>query len=1160
MPPVKARRNSAPPLTHQKVDNAQRVDNAPEAPTPALPTTKEVYSRQSMLTHVLERPDSYVGSITPEDMTAWVYLSPGPDESNEPRLVQRSVRVAFGFLKIFDEILVNARDRRFRDPLMNAIKVAVDAEAGVISVWNNGAGVPVRLHETEGIYIPELIFGSFMAGSNFDDTETRFTGGRNGLGSSLTSAFSLRFELSTLDTEVKKLYQQTWRRNMSVMEPPKITSSALKGGYTQITYEPDVARFGMSLPLSGDVVALLRRRALDMAGILPGVRVVFNEETLKLASFKKYCELYQPQGLIMDEPAERWQVGVASSPDGFQHVSFVNGIATSLGGTHVEHVTTQVVTAVVEHLAKKKVEVKPAQVRQHLGVFVNCLLVNPSFSSQTKECCTLPVKGFGSRWTPSEGFLAKLVKSDLVATVLEKKAVKDEQSLKKTDGSKTVRLTGIPKLEDAAYAGTKQSHLCNLYLAEGDSAKALVVAGFGVIGRDYAGCMPLLGKPLNVRDVSAKSVSENAEFNAIKKILGLQQSKLYTDVSTLRYGRVTLCCDFDFDGFHISGILTNYFERFFPSLLRLPGFLNIFISPIVKATKGTEVLSFFSIPEYQKWRAHIVNPAPWYIKNFKGLGTSTSADARQYFSNIDFHLKKFEPLDDQDQASLDLAFSKKRADDRKTWIADYVPGTSLDFSQSEIKIEDFVNKQLIQFSCADNERSIPSVVDGLKVSQRKILFGCFKTKIDNEMKVAQLGSLVANLASYHHGENSLSQAIICMAQDYVGSASINLLEPRGQFGTRLAGGKDSASPRYIFTALSPITRLLYPVEDDAILSYLEDDGQSIEPKWYIPILPTLLCYLVQGIGTGWSTNVPTYNPLDLVSAVRSMLKGGSTTAPLSPWVRGFKGTIESLGAGKWKTRGLWKRVGLTLEISELPVGTWTQVAKELIDEMSIAGEIVKSFTEHHTDTTVLFKIALAREMTDDEIETTFKLSSILNTNNMVAFDADGKIQRYATAEDVLKAFFPIRLEMYARRREVVLERLRKELGWAKDKSAFIRMVVDGTFTFFQKSKDQLHALLESTGLSAHGDELLKLPMSSLTLENAAGLDKITQTKEAEVAAMERATPQHLWSADLDTFEAAWNRDVARRDLELGCEVGAIAGPQPVKPKVVRKSAPPKSKA
>ena len=265
----------------------------------------------------------------------------------------------------------------------------------------------------------------------------------------------------------------------------------------------------------------------------------------------------------------------------------------------------------------------------------------------------------------------------------------------------------------------------------------------------------------------------------------------------------------------------------------MPEFLVEFITPIVKATKGSRSHTFFTLPEYATWLEDQSSTKGWTIKYYKGLGTSTPKEAKEYFAEMDDHQKSFSYGGAEDDVAIDMAFSKKKIEERKDWLRGFKAGTFLDHSVEKITYSEFVNKELILFSMADNVRSIPSMVDGLKPGQRKVLFSCMKRKLTSDIKVAQLAGYVSEHSAYHHGEASLNGTIVNMAQTHVGSNNIALLVPSGQFGTRIQGGKDAASPRYIFTRLSMATRMLFNPHDDALLTFMEDDGQSIEPQWYV---------------------------------------------------------------------------------------------------------------------------------------------------------------------------------------------------------------------------------------------------------------------------------------------------------------------------------------
>lgn len=653
---------------------------------------------------------------------------------------------------------------------------------------------------------------------------------------------------------------------------------------------------------------------------------------------------------------ERWEVAVTLSDSGFQQMSFVNSIATTKGGRHVDYVVDMIVKQLMEVLKKKNkggLKIKPFQVKAHLWVFINCLIVNPTFDSQTKETMTLQPKNFGSKCTLSDKFIAQLIKSGAVELVMSWVKAKEQIELnKKGSGKKQARLKGVAKLEDANEAGTRNALKCTLILTEGDSAKSLAVSGLGVIGRDYYGVFPLRGKLLNVREATHKQILENAEINNLIKILGLQYKKKYNceeDMKTLRYGKVMIMTDQDQDGSHIKGLLINFIHFNWPELLR-QNFLEEFITPIVKASKRNEVLSFYSLPEFEEWKSNTANSNTYNIKYYKGLGTSTSVEAKEYFTNMARHRIRFRYQGQQDDDHIVLAFSKKHIEHRKEWLTNfmveskrrkeiglpekYLYGKDTKF----VSYTDFVNLELVLFSNADNVRSIPSLVDGFKPGQRKVLFTCIKRNDKREVKVAQLAGSVAEHSAYHHGETSLCMTIVNLAQNFVGSNNINVLEPRGQFGTRLAGGKDSASPRYIFTKMSPLTRMIFHPHDDPLLKHEYDDNQKIEPVWYIPIIPMVLVNGADGIGTGWMTKIPNYNPREIVKNIRALLDDGEVS-PMLPWYKNFRGTIEDCGDHRYLISGEIAIIGQDkVEITELPVGTWTQNYKENVLEPLLNGK------------------------------------------------------------------------------------------------------------------------------------------------------------------------------------------------------------------------------
>eukprot|EP01135_Chromosphaera_perkinsii_P010658 Nk52_evm58s2192 gene=Nk52_evmTU58s2192 len=1126
---------------------------------------EDIYQKKTQLEHILLRPDTYIGSVEEISQQLWVCDSDGTFKETDVSFVP-------GLYKIFDEILVNAADNKARDPTMNAIKIDIDTENCSISVWNNGKGIPVVMHSVENVYVPELIFGHLLTSSNYNDNEKKVTGGRNGYGAKLCNIFSKEFIVETSDSSSGQKFKQVFSNNMSVIGKPKITKS--KDDYTCITFTPDLEKFGMT-QLDSGFIGLLRRRAYDVAGCLRGVKVFLNGEKLPVRSFSDYVGLYlknreELAPVVHEVVNERWEICVTPSEHGqFQQVSFVNNIATTKGGTHVSYVTDQMVASLIKAVNKKtKATLKPFQIKNHLWVFINCLIENPSFDSQTKENMTLRAKAFGSECSLSDKFVKAVLNTGVVENILNWVKIKQESQLsKKCSGSKRTRLCGIPKLDDANDAGGRNSTSCTLILTEGDSAKALAVSGLGVVGRDKYGVFPLRGKLLNVREATHKQIMENAEIQNIVKILGLQFKKNYEDSKSLRYGSLMIMTDQDHDGSHIKGLLINFIHHFWPSLLKVPGFLVEFITPIVKCTKGNNSVSFYTLPEYEHWKENTPQKG-WKIKYYKGLGTSTMKEAKEYFSDMSRHKLAFEYTGNENEMDIDLAFSKKKADDRKEWLRTCDANLFLDQNTESISYSDFINKELILFSMADNIRSIPSMVDGFKPGQRKVLFSCFKRNLKEEIKVAQLAGYVSEHSAYHHGEVSLCGTIINLAQDYVGSNNVNFLVPAGQFGTRLQGGKDAASPRYIFTKLSSITKNVFDTRDADLLKYLDDDGQSIEPEWFMPILPSVLVNGSDGIGTGWSTYVPNFNPRDIVANLKRLMNGEPAEV-MHPWYKGYDGFIEFVAENKYLVHGKYEKIDeTTLRITELPLRSWTQNYKEFLESMVTGTDkvpaFIKDYKEHHTDTTVDFTVILTEEkMREAEsigIEKKFKLVSQLSLTNMVLFDHENRIRKYDNANELLEEFYRLRLSFYRKRKSHLADCLTEEWSRLDNKVRFILSIINGELVISNRKKDALLAELKEkkyaqfpqkskstnspgeeddlhSGIATGGyDYLLSMPMWNLTLEKVEKLKKERDEKERELSELLDKSPEDLWHADLDDFienlEELDEKEKAEKDKDI----------------------------
>ena len=1046
---------------------------------------------------------------------------------------------------------MNARDQRERlkdrkDAIqLTEIKVSIDKEKGIVSIYNNGDSIRIEKHSS-GLYNPHLIFGRLLTSGNYKKGEKRTVGGKNGYGAKIVNIFSDEFNIEIIDRSTKKKFVQTFTNNMINFTEPIITKSTAKP-YTKVTWKTDFNRFGID-GFSDDMVSLMKRRVNDIAGITDNkVSVYYNGKKLNIKSFKDYIELYPTTSIkTYDKLSERWELGITvSSNDKFEQISFVNGISTPNGGIHVDTVTKIISSLVVKYIKKKhKKDVQEKYVKNYLSIYLNCVIENPSFDSQAKERLITPKSKFGSQPEINEKMIKKACDSGLSEKVMQFSDFKENSLTKKTDGKKKNKFRDIPKLDDANWAGTRKSHLCTLILTEGDSAKSMAIAGLSVVGRDQYGVFPLKGKVLNVRDANPKQIIGNSEITNIKKILGLESTKKYKDVKTLRYGKVMIMTDQDHDGSHIKGLILNLFHSQWPELLEL-NYINCMITPIIKATYGKNVKSFYTLTEYHEWMEKTNKKCS--IKYYKGLGTSTSKEAKEYFKDLKINQYV---VDEKTNESMNLAFSKKEADLRKKWLKSYNEEEILDFNCQETKVTDMINKELKHFSNADNARSIGSCIDGLKVSQRKILFSCFKRKLYNEIRVAQLSGYVSENAAYHHGEASLQGAIIGMAQTFVGANNINLLEPNGQFGTRLHGGSDSASPRYIHTQLNPIIDTLYPSSDFPLLDYINDDGQMVEPKWYCPILPMVLINGMIGIGTGFSTTIPQFNPLDCSKNIKRKLNGDPYLA-MKPYYKGFKGKViknVQKGITKFITKGKYTIEDDKIIITELPIGKWTHDFKEFIEKtIQMENSWILDYENHSTDETVKFIVKVDDEVLfdntykkDDVIEDKFKLTSSKSLSNLHLYNKDGVIHKYDTIYQIIDEHYYTRYSMYQKRKEYDINKLENEIKYLNAKMMFINYVIDEKIIVYKQPKasiiDSLRSFnfpfYESTIILEYDEGvevtnqynyLLNLPIHSFTLEKVQELEDEISKRDQELEILSNTSIKDMWIQELEAFEEQYKR-------------------------------------
>ena len=1111
------------------------------------------YQKKTDIEHILSNPDTYIGSVEEVDTDLWIL------DSISNKIVEKNIKYIPGLFKLFDEGIVNCRDHviRMQQAISNGqqncipvsnIEITIDDD-GTITMLNDGNGIDVAEHPEHKMWIPEMIFGHLRTSTNYDKTEKKIVGGKNGFGFKLVLIWSTYGSVETVDHIRGLKYKQEFKNNLDEICKPSITKCKNKP-YTKITFKPDYKRLGIH-GLTPDIIALLKKRTYDIAAVTDKtIKVKYNGELVPVKNFEQYMNMYigdkSETPRVYEENGQRWEYGVALTPTNeFAQVSFVNGIHTAKGGKHVEYILNQITRKLGEFIEKKKkVKVNPNTIKEQLILFLRCDIENPAFDSQTKDYMNTPSSKFGSKCDVSDKFIEKIAKMGVMDAALQLTEVKENKAAKKTDGVKSKTVRGIPKLTDANWAGTEKSKDCIIIFCEGDSAKAGIISGLSSEDRNIIGVYPMKGKILNVRGEPVKKISENKEIAEIKKILGLETGKKYNTIEdvykNLRYGKVLFMTDQDLDGSHIKGLGINLFQSEWPTLANIPGFIGFMNTPILKAKKGDVELNFYNDGEYNEWKAENDSKG-WKIKYYKGLGTSTGKEFREYFEKK--KMVGFQHSEKSDDA-IDMVFNKKRADDRKDWLKLYDRDAYLDTAKSNVTYEEFIDRELIHFSKYDCDRSIPNLMDGLKISLRKILFSAFKKNLTSEIKVAQFSGYVSEHSGYHHGEASLNAAIVGMAQNFVGSNNINLFMPNGQFGTRLQGGKDSASERYIFTQLNKITRSIFPAADDNVLEYLNDDGLSVEPIYYAPIIPMVLVNGSKGIGTGFSTDIMCYNPLQIIEYLQNKLLFIEDDIEFIPYYEGFKGHISKISDEKFLIKGLYETVGVDkIKVTELPVGYWTEDFKELLESLIDPGvdkegkkiaAIIKDYDDMSKDTNVDFTITFMKGKLEEleasksadygcnGVEKLLKLYTTNTTTNMHLFDASDTLHKYEKVSEIIDAYYEVRLKLYETRKAYLIDALEKDLVLLSNKAKYIQENLDGTIDLRKKKKEQVVIMLAEKGYAKIDDDeykyLIKMPMDSVTEENVDKLLKDKSSKETELNIIKNTTVHKMWKSELDVLK------------------------------------------
>lgn len=1113
--------------------------------------------------HVLKRPDTYVGSVVTRKINDWVF-----DQASQ-KMIRKETAYNQGLVKIIFEAIDNAIDNSKRkvNPT-TTIKVTMDDTT--FSVYNDGAGIPIRkedLGNGELCYIPTTIFGVPMSGSNFDGDRNSI--GMNGLGVKIANILSSEFKVVCIDKDKK--FTQVWKNNMADRKKESITKAPANPSYTtMVSFKPDLKYFHGSdnecnIKSLMEISDYIYTRLLTVSVSHPNpIRIYFNGKLIKCKGIKAYMKLFTDEKTFYETvPGANFEYGVTLSSTGsFEHQSFVNcQRTTSDKSSHTKYVTNQVLSAITAHFKKKNggnVKLTNNYIANYLHVFVNIHLLNPKFTSQTKTELTsnIPAKKFP---IDKAKVLGVIKKSGLLArleSALESKVLNNAQSKLNSTKQNTVN---IPKLDDAHNAGTTKSGETMLFLVEGDSAKTMVSTGMSVIGRKNYGVFPLKGKVLNVIGATPTKLSQNKEITNIMKILGLNFNKKYNteaERKSLRYGRLCILCDSDVDGMHITGLLITFINHFWPALLT-GGFLKRFVTPIIKVTKGKTTHDFFTTTDYNAF-AQQNNMSGWTVKHLKGLGTSKRSDNIQYFKNMErLHLKDFK-VDDMTSDLVKNIFDPSKSNWRKDWLIKPMEVERMNYNDKVMNVSRFLNTEMHDYSSYNIKRAVASAVDGLKVSQRKALFAClekFKNPNAGTIKVAQLAAMAAAMSNYAHGEVSLQNTIVNMAQSFSGSNNLPYLYEDGAFGTRIQNGNDAASPRYIFTKLTDAARAIITETSPNVLNYLVEENMSVEPEFYVPALPMALVNGANGIATGFRSLVPMFKPLTIVNNIRSMVGIGSYTK-LVPWYDGTYKTNHKTKElnGQWVFEGqIDKGPNNTLVITELPIGVAIDDYKDnTLSKMVEAGVIKKFVVDHVSENEP--KFIIHGYSGNGDLYDRFKLKSSITMKCMNLLDRDGRVRSFTTPDEIFHYWYDIRKEYMEKSRQNKLKNMREEINEIDLKMKFIKAVVTKQLEVRNVSKSEVTRGMTQLGIpEPFHAKFLQIPIISITKERYDALGRELENINRSYKHYESLSYKDRLMAEIPRIDTGWSSVSKKRKLLLEprndlleIEIGGVSATKKIK--------------
>ena len=936
-------------LVSKKVNENQSVDLSKLKSTEKKLMKADDYSKLELYQQILERPSMYLGSVSkamrlvPEKILIFDPTSP-----HKFTFVEENMDYPVSCEKLYLEILNNASDNiiNSRNRNHDIGEIIVNIDKRLINIRNGGVPIPIEMNDKHNMWTPHLLFHELLTSSTYN--KPKRTGiGQNGYGAKLTNLFSKYFRCKIGDPYNKKEYIEEWRNNRSHNIKHIITEGYAGEPYVDITFEMDFERFGYT-EYPESVIGLYGAAAVEVSGTCH-VPVTFNGHRFEFNNFYEFSKLISgntsskyvihyeyPEGtklkqmrqnngtlsMVSEDPniLPTAEICMMDTPDDAQIISFVNSARTKLGGIHVEAIYDELGSHVIDKINnnvlglndKKKGDKKTiprkcllnkTDLKRHVTVIVSYWIDNPECGSQEKSKFSgkykenqIPDDKFKVKFKFEDRIIKNIMDWDMVnRLVIELQAKAGKLTAGKGKKGKR-QITGT--IQDAYYAGTNQGHECVLYRTEGKSALGYAYSMKSELSEEqmqYVGISCERGKPMNIMNAKLLRILASNKYQELCEHLGLTEGMDYTideNFATLRYGMLAIMTDADVDGKHIASLLINIFYCRHPTLLQRQ-FLVMIRTPIIRVFKGKETLKFYSLSQYEKWAGITPDSSKWKHKYYKGLATSRLVDVAEDTQNPK---KAFLIYDDKTPELMNLAFNGNLSNDRKQWIADHKLVEDIE-DIDYLPISDFIKFEAVLYAIANVGRSIPRF-DGLKESQRKLVFASktkwgklFGSSDAREIKTNQLASFTGDLTKYKYG-NALTDTINRMVLDYPGTNNMPFFVKEGQFGTRNDDGDDAGDARYTHTYPEWWGPLVYRQEDEGILIYFIDEGDNVEPLVYLPIVPIFMINGVVGIGSGTSTLIPSFNPIDIIEYIKTILSRTEQLPFLIPWYRGFTGKVE----------------------------------------------------------------------------------------------------------------------------------------------------------------------------------------------------------------------------------------------------------------------------